>query len=163
MTWDSDRLKTSVWLICPKRRTILLIIRASFPRNCLQIHREANNQSKGVNASVQIHPRVTPSRCVCYHVSTDDHQSTAAVLCPAGQELPLLLREGEDSEYCCVTTLNHLWFRERANPLKVTALCVEGINILAAAAHLCTLTSVVFSHVAPFTTFIQFLTLSRLL
>lgn len=31
-------------------------------------------------------------------VLPDHHQSAAAVLCPAGQELPLLLREGEDSE-----------------------------------------------------------------
>lgn len=53
-------------------------------------------------------PRVTMSNvcvCVCYLAFTDDHQSTAAVLCPAVQELPLLLREGEDSEYCCVATL----------------------------------------------------------
>lgn len=34
-------------------------------------------------------------------VPPDHHQSAAAVLCPAGQELPVLLREGEDSE-CCV-------------------------------------------------------------
>lgn len=31
-------------------------------------------------------------------VLPDHHQSAAAVLCPAGQELPVLLREGEDSE-----------------------------------------------------------------
>lgn len=35
------------------------------------------------------HCKHVPS--VCYLVSTDDHQSAAAVLCPAGQELSLLL------------------------------------------------------------------------
>lgn len=79
---------------------------------------------------------------VCYLLFTDDHQSAAAVLCPAGQELPLLLWEGEDSEYCCVTTLLPLHsepiseFTERA--LKASALSAEGINILVAAAHFCT-------------------------
>lgn len=79
---------------------------------------------------------------MCYLAFTDDHQSTAAVLCPAVQELPLLLREGEDSEYCCVATLlplhswAHLWVTERA--LKASALSAQGINILVAAAHSCT-------------------------
>lgn len=40
---------------------------------------------------VPVTPAVSP-------VLLDHHQSAAAVLCPAGQELPLLLREGEDSE-----------------------------------------------------------------
>lgn len=40
---------------------------------------------------------VSVHMCVC--VLADHHQSAAAVLRPAGQELPLLLREGEDSEY----------------------------------------------------------------
>lgn len=38
---------------------------------------------------------VTPT---VFSVLPDHHQSAAAVLCPAGQELPVLLREGEDSE-----------------------------------------------------------------
>lgn len=40
------------------------------------------------------------SNSVCFSLLPDHHQSPAAVLCPAGQELPVLLREGEDSECC---------------------------------------------------------------
>lgn len=38
------------------------------------------------------------SNSVYFSLLLDHHQSPAAVLCPAGQELPVLLREGEDSE-----------------------------------------------------------------
>lgn len=59
---------------------------------------DQSNQTEGVNTSVHIHYcRSSQSKHVlrvCYLVSTDDHQSAAAVLCPAGQELSLLLWEG---------------------------------------------------------------------
>lgn len=35
----------------------------------------------------------------CFLVPTDNHQGSAAVLCSSGQELSILLREGEDSQY----------------------------------------------------------------
>lgn len=90
-------------------------------------------------------PRLTVSN-ECYLVSTDHHQSAAAVLRPAGQELPLLLREGEDSEYrrsasssarappCDGRSLRSLVLHSRR----------RGINILDPAAHFRASTSVVF-------------------
>lgn len=66
------------------------------------------HQTKRLNISVTLYSRGSQGKhvpCECYLVSTDDHQSAPAVLCSAGQELSLLLWEGEDSEYCCVTTL----------------------------------------------------------
>ena len=76
---------------------------------------------------------------MCDLASTDDHQSAAAVLCPAGQELPLLLWEGEDSEYCCVTASlwAHLWFIVRLWALEARTLLVVWIHIVDAAAHFC--------------------------
>lgn len=168
VTWDSDRLKNWVWLICPKRRTILLIMRASFPRNCLQIHREANNQSNGVNASVQTQrfnsSQSNPVPDVCVIMFPQTITKVLLQYCALlAKSFPSYCEKEKIVSTAVSPLWTHLWFRERANTLKATALCVEGINILAAAVHLCTPTSVVFSHVPPFTTFLLCLTLSRLL
>lgn len=96
-------------------------------------------------------PRLTVSN-VCYLVFTDHHQSAAAVLRPAGQELPLLLREGEDSEYCRSAAAASSSSSARAPPCDGGSLrslvlhsLGEGINILDPAAHFCASASVVSS------------------
>lgn len=96
-------------------------------------------------------PRLTVSN-VCYLVFTDHHQSAAAVLRPAGQELPLLLREGEDSEYCRSAASAFSSSSARAPPCDGGSLrslvlhsLGEGINILDPAAHFCASASVVSS------------------
>lgn len=48
------------------------------------------------------------SNSVYFSLLPDHHQSPAAVLCPAGQELPVLLREGEDSECCAAASSSTL-------------------------------------------------------
>lgn len=114
------------------------------------------NHTKGVNTTNQIHcswslqAKNVLRACL---VSTDDHQSAAAVLCPAGQELSLLLWEGEDSEYSSITTLlsyhvnlsSSLIWKETKHFEGQRTLSVEWINILVAAAHFSNSLTLLFS------------------